>query len=130
MSTKLEQWEKRLTALLNDIDIQLEEHFKDVLAIRPNRPAAGTTSNPKYDGLVGLSFSFSMGYSSGIGPNYTVSLRLASMHAPSCETWEDMLAFTYERLCEQLPVYFSSQQLSVLRNGEFFHIIGDLDFNK
>ena len=126
--TELEKWELRLTELLNTVDMRLEERYGDEFPLRPNRPPAGATGNPKYDGLVALTSSFSLGISSGNGPNYVVNLRLSTFKNISQEKFDEMLLFAYSEIKEGLARTFPGKDITVVRDGDALRIVGDLDF--
>ena len=127
--TELEKWELRLSAALNRVDTKLEEKFGGEFPRRANRPPSGATSNPKYDGLFGLGSAFSLGYASGDGPNYVISLRVVTYAAIPPEKWQEILLFTAEELQKELDDEFLPQELHVSIDGDILRITGDLSFN-
>lgn len=126
--TDLEKWELRLSAVLNRVDAALEENFGEKYPRRPTRPPAGATSNAKYDGLFGLASAFSLGYASGDGPNYVITLHVVTFSPISHEAWEELRTFTAEKLQIELDAEFLPQKLVVSRDADVFRITGDLNF--
>jgi len=127
--TELEKWELRLSAVLNRVDVKLEERFGNEYPLRANRPPQGATSNPKYDGLFSLGSAFSLGYASGDGPNYVISLRVVTFSAIPAEKWKEILQFTVEQLQLKLDEEFFPQKLFAAIDGDIIRITGDLNFN-
>ena len=127
--TELEKWELRLSAVLNRVDMKLEEEYGAEFPRRANRPPPGATSNPKYDGLFSLGSAFSLGYASGDGPNYVISLRVSTFSAIPVDKWEAMLNFTAEQLQIELDEEFLPQKLNVSIDGDILRVSGDLNFN-
>lgn len=127
--TELEKWELRLSAVLNRVDQKLEERFGADFPRRANRPPSGATSNPKYDGLFSLGSAFSLGYASGDGPNYVISIRLATFSTIPSETWTEILQFTLEQIQKELDDEFLPQKLTASIDSDIIRITGDLNFN-
>ena len=126
--TSLEKWELRLSGVLNRVDTKLEEKFGEEFPRRANRPPSGATSNPKYDGLFSIGSAFSLGYASGDGPNYVVTLRVVTFNTIPPEKWTEMLQFTLEQLQQELNDEFLPQQLTAAIDGDIIRITGDLSF--
>lgn len=127
--TELEKWELRLSAVLSRVDVKLEERFGDEFPRRANRPPQGATSNPKYDGLFSLGSAFSLGYASGDGPNYVISLRAVTFSSIPADKWNEILQFTAEQLQLELDDEFLPQKLIASIDGDIIRITGDLNFN-
>ncbi len=126
--TSLEKWELRLSGVLNRVDTKLEEKFGEEFPRRANRPPSGATSNPKYDGLFSIGSAFSLGYASGDGPNYVITLRVVTFNTIPPEKWTEMLQFTLEQLQKELNDEFLPQQLTAAIDGDIIRITGDLSF--
>ncbi len=127
--TELEKWELRLSAVLSRVDMKLEEEYGAEFPRRANRPPPGATSNPKYDGLFSLGSAFSLGYASGDGPNYVISLRVSTFSAIPVDKWAAILNFTAEQLQIELDEEFLPQKLNVSIDGDILRVTGDLSFN-
>ncbi|MBQ7651775.1 MAG: hypothetical protein IJS15_12500 [Victivallales bacterium] len=127
--TELEKWELRLSAVLNRVDTKLEERYGAEFPRRANRPPPGATSNPKYDGLFGIGSAFSLGYASGDGPNYVISIRLSTFAAVPPEKWAEILQFALEQMQLELDSEFLPQKLTAAIDGDIIRVMGDLNFN-
>lgn len=128
--TQLEIWEQRLRQALDKVDAALEAKYGKEYPLRPNRPSHGTTSNPKYDGLFSVDAKFSLGLATGHGPNYVVELRAVTFKSIPANVWQDMLDIAQATLQASLVEAFPDRLLRVSRNGDYFHITGDLAFGK
>lgn len=127
--TELEKWELRLSAVLNRVDTKLEERFGADFPRRANRPPPGATSNPKYDGLFSLGSAFSLGFASGDGPNYVISIRLSTFATIQPEAWAEILQFALEQIQLELDNEFLPQKLTASIDSDIIRITGDLNFN-
>lgn len=126
--TELELWEQRLTKVLNQVDAVLEEKYGSQYPLKNNRPQAGTTGNPRYDGLFSLTAKYSLGLTNNIGPHYLVEFRFATFVTVPISVKEEMYSIVLTQLNELLHVEFPKQILNVSRDGEIFRITGNLDF--
>ena len=124
--SRVEKWERRLKAVLDEIDHDLEEEYAGSFPLHPNRPAHKTTSNQEDDGLFDIGASFTVGVGSQFGPGYALSVRVATLkNVP--QTLQDKLEEqVVELLREKLPYAFPDTHLQVERDGPIYKIFGDL----
>ena len=126
--TELEQWELKLRNALDTVDRTLEQLYSSQFPRHPNRPAAGTTSSPKADGLFSVTSAFSLGLATGNGPGYIIRLRTATMLPLSQDEQEDILRTAEKLLPEAIAASFPERHLTVTRQGDVFLLSGDLSF--
>ena len=124
--TELEQWELTLRKALDEVDTELEKRFSDKISRHPCRPAAGTTSSTKSDGLFAVASAFSLGLTTGSGPGYTISIRVSSSLPLTSEENENILAEAAELIPEALSKAFPERQFTLERIGDNFRLSGDL----
>jgi len=128
-TARLERWERRLRRVLARVDAALEEAYGGLFHRRPNRPPAGSTSDPRYDGVFDVDAVFSLGIGLEGGPGYTVDLRVASFDRAPPETEERILQDVERMLEEELRREFPKSDLRVVRSGRTLRVVGDLGFN-
>jgi hypothetical protein len=120
------EWERRLKAVFDEIDAELEAEYGDRYPLREGRPSPGTTSNAEWDGLFNLGASFSPGYGSEHGRGYIVQIQLATPRRIPPAAMEDMESRVVDLLEAKLPAAFPNRELRVERDGNVYKIIGDL----
>ena len=128
--TTLEQWERRLRETLDSVDLALEERYGSQLIRNPRRPAAGTTSSRKYDGIFAIDSKFSLGLMTGDGPSYIIELRTFTLGPLPPETMELLLVELGALLPTALAAAFPNQELYVARRDNQYRIFGDLNFQQ
>jgi hypothetical protein len=119
-------FEKKLKAMFDRIDVELEERWGDEYALHPSRAEFGTVGNPEYEGLFSLGASFSAGYGSTSGRGYVVEIRFATLEDVPPDTLEEIRNQVARRCDELLPEYFPDRDLDIVRDGSAFKITGDL----
>lgn len=119
-------WERKLDAIFDRIDVELEDAYGDRYALHPARPPEGTTSNPEQDGLFNVGASYSTGYGSRHGAGYLVQLRVSTLENVPGAVREEIEEYVVKRLREELPEAFPGRELHVERDGPVFKIHGDL----
>jgi hypothetical protein len=127
---KLAEFTKNLEAMFREADRVLEEHWAGAFALHPNRPAHGLTGNPEMDGLFEIGPDFTPGLGSEAGRGYIVGFRVATLEPVSPEQFEFLMEEAAEILRKQLPVFFPGRDLSLVRDGKRFKIIGDFSLGE
>lgn len=122
-------FEKKLKALFDRIDVELEEEWGERYPLHPARAAAGSVGNPEHEGLFSLGASFSAGYGSAHGRGYVVEIRLATLARVPSEVIERIRDSVGRRCSELLPEYFPDRDLDVVRENDTFKITGDLSLD-
>ncbi|MDR0707860.1 MAG: hypothetical protein LBF60_08310 [Treponema sp.] len=122
---KLAAFTTALETLLNEVDDEMEEKYAGMFPLHPNRPTRGTSAYSDMDGLFEIAPDFTPGIGSEQGRGYLISCRVATL-ANVPDTWfEAFLDEAAERVREKLPAYFPGRELSVVRDGSRYKIIGD-----
>ena len=120
------EWERRLKAVFDEIDIELEAEYGERYPLREGRPMPGTTSNAEWDGLFNLGASFSPGYGSEHGRGYIVQVRIVTPKRVPRKVMDEIEARVVDLLEAKLPAAFPHRELRVERDGNAYKIIGDL----
>lgn len=123
---KLVEWEKKLKAVFDCIDAELEKKYGSRYPLHPARPEHGATANPEQSGLFNIGASFTAGFGSALGPGYVVEVRMATLAEVPAEVREQIEAEVVEKLRARLPALFPGRELKVERDGHNFKIHGDL----
>lgn len=119
-------FEKKLKAMFDRIDVELEERWGDEYPLHPARAEFGTVGNPEHEGLFSLGASFSAGYGSTGGRGYVVEIRLATLEKVPPDMLESIRNQVAKRCAELLPEYFPERDLDIVREGSAYKITGDL----
>ncbi|TVR68106.1 MAG: hypothetical protein EA427_11350 [Spirochaetaceae bacterium] len=119
-------FEKKLKALFDRIDVELEEEWGDEYPLHPARAEAGTVGNPEHEGLFSLGASFSAGFGSAHGRGYVMEIRLATLADVPGPVLQQIRDHVGRRCGELLPEYFPDRDLDVVRENDTFKITGDL----
>ncbi len=127
---KAEAWERKLKAVFDRIDAELEAGYGTRYPLRPGRPEPGSTPNPESDGLFNIGAVFSPGFGSQHGSGYVVEVRLATLERVPDAVRREILERVVARLRETLPEAFPGRRLEVTRDGSVFKIHGDLSLGK
>ena len=122
----LAQWDLKLRQALDAVDVELERRFGEALRRQPSRPPNGVAASPKYDGVFSITASFSMGYTTGNIPGYTIELRIVSASPVDAGTRELILDEASALLPEAIAQAFPGRKLSLERRGDRFFLSGDL----
>jgi hypothetical protein len=125
----LESWEKKLKALFDEIDDEIEERFGSLYDLHPSRAKRGRTSSKEQDGLFDIGASFSAGFGSEYGRGYVVDIDMVTLERVPDEVQRHIEEMVAERIKEKLPRFFPGKELFVRRDGNVFKIIGDLSFS-
>ena len=123
------EWEKRLKAVFDEIDAELETAFGDRFPRHPARAAAGATSNPEMDGLFNVGASYSAGFGSRFGPGYVVDIRVSTLKRIPAKLKRELREQVLAMLLEKLPSAFPGKQLSVDKELRHLRIHGDLSLD-
>jgi hypothetical protein len=121
---------KTLEALFREVDAFLEDHWGASFSLHPNRPRRGETENPEMDGLYNVGPDFTVGLGSEQGRGYIISLKAATLDKISPEQFEFLMEQAAALIQRKLPEYFPDRELSVVRDGKRFKIIGDFSLGE
>jgi len=123
---KAEQWERRLKAIFDLIDQELEAEYGQDWPLHPARPPEGTTGNPEADGLFNVGAAFSAGYGCPHGPGYLVEIRFSTLAQIDPKVRRAIRQYVLDRLREELPKIFPGRDLQISQSGNKLKIHGDL----
>lgn len=126
---KAKEWEKRLKAVFDIIDIELEEQYADRFDRHPARPAHGSTSSREMDGLFNVGASYSAGFGSRFGPGYVVDIRLSTLQRIPKDVKLELRDKVLAMLVESLPTAFPGKILHVDKERRHLRIHGDLSLD-
>ena len=127
---KLTAFTGMLDTLFREVDEFLEDEWGGAFALHPNRPRRGETENPEMDGLFEISADFTPGIGSERGRGYIVSFRAATLDRITGEQFEFLMEEAAALAAQRLPKYFPGRELSLVRDGKRFKIIGDLSLGE
>ncbi|MEM5947931.1 hypothetical protein WKV44_05195 [Spirochaetia bacterium 38H-sp] len=122
-------FEKRLKAVFDRIDTELEDRYGRLFPRHPSRPARGETCDSSQDGLFGVGASFSAGFGSDFGRGYVLELRIATLSHVDGDLREKIVSEAVERLQALLVQEFPERKLKVVKDGEVYKIVGDLSLS-
>lgn len=122
---KQRQLEKRIKALLDEVDHILEDSWGDEFALHPNRPERGETWDPEMDGLFEIAADFTLGLGSQYGRGYLINLRVASLQTLAPERYEAFMLEAAKLIQERLAAHFPERHLDIVRDGPRFKLLGD-----
>jgi hypothetical protein len=125
----VEEWERRLDSILQDVDQELEARFGELYNLHPVRPANGETGNGQYDGLFRITASFTAGFGSDAGPGYVLTIGFATLEPVSAANRATIEQEAITRLRARLPEVFPGRTLSLIRDGAVWKIAGDLSLD-
>lgn len=126
--TELEKWEQGLDDMLGEIDDLLEEQYGEHFILHPARPKRNTTSSKSQDGLIEISYNFSLGLGSELGEGYVIQPRFATLEFVDKSEQEKVRSFVLNEINKRLPIFFPDNDLSVGMDGNLLKIYGDLKF--
>jgi hypothetical protein len=122
---KLQVFTETLEGLFREVDAELESLYAGRFPLHPNRPRRGETSNPEMDGLFEVAPDFTLGFGSGKGRGYLVSLRVATLERVPPAEFDAIMGHAAELVRERLPRFFPDRRLELVRDGPRFKITGD-----
>lgn len=122
-------WEKRLKAVFDEIDVELEQLYGGRFRLHPARRPEGATSNPEMDGLFNIGASFSAGFGSKLGPGYVVDIHLSTLERIPAKLKTEIRDKVQFMLIEKLPIAFPARNLQVDRERKHLRIHGDLSLD-
>jgi hypothetical protein len=125
MHPKQSALEKRLRAMLDELDNYLEDTYGECFDLHPNRLARGEASSTLYDGLFSASLKFTMGYGTDSGRGYSVVIDISTLESIDRKTRNEIDEAAAEKLSQLLPRYFPERDLRLAREGHYYKIIGD-----
>jgi len=126
----LRAWERRLKAIFDRIDDDLEDRYGRLYPLHPSRPRRGRTSNKEQDGLFNVGASFSLGIGSSHGSGYVVEVRLSTLSSVDRDVRERIEEEVRRKLEEELEREFPDRTLRVERDGHLLKIHGDLSLGR
>jgi len=122
-------WEKRLKAVFDEIDRDLETRYGERWPLHPSRPLHGATSNPEMDGLFNVGAAYSAGFGSKKGPGYVVDIRMATLKNIPKEIRKQLHDEVLAALRTKLPQAFPAKALEISEENGAIRIHGDLSLN-
>ena len=127
MSThpKQEKLENGFRLLCDDLDAFLEDRFGSRFKRHPNRPERGKAASVAYDGLFSTGTQFTLGYGSIYGRGYVVSIEVRTLEKIPFATMEEIEEAAIEHIKTLLPTRFPDREISVVKDGEVYKLIGD-----
>jgi hypothetical protein len=124
------QWEKKLDRILRGIDVYLEKKYCALYDLHPVRARRKPTGNPQHDGLFRVTAAFSAGFGSEKGAGYIVRIEMMTLEDIDPEVAARIQADAAERLRDELPKAFPTQELKVEKDGVAYKMFGDLHLGK
>ncbi len=128
--TKLEQWEKKLRLILDEIDDTLEDKLGNKYQLHPARPERGETGNKSMDGLFDITANFTLGIGSKHGRGYTLKIKMVTLENIPDEIEEKVEELAINKIREKIPTVFPDRELKVKRDGHLIKIVGDLNLDE
>ncbi len=125
MHPKQAELDKTLRKMLDELDEYLEVKYGDKYILHPNRLPKGGAASPLYDGLFSTSTKFSMGYGTKTGRGYDVVIDISTLEYVKNEFRSKLEDDAAEKLRSLLPIYFPNRELSVLKEHNYYKLVGD-----
>ncbi len=125
MHPKQAEIEKRLRAMLDELDSYLEETYGDEFSLHPNRLPRGAAGSPLYDGLFSASSKFTLGYGTEYGRGYDIVIDISTLELVRKEVRSGIEDDAARKLTSLLPKYFPERKLTVVKEGNYYKLIGD-----
>jgi len=119
-------WEKKLKAVLDKLDHELEDKYGDRYPLHPARPGRGSTANPAHDGLFDITANFTLGSGSDIGRGYVVDIHMPTLTDIPRKICSEIENHAVHQLRKLLPHHFPGKNLRVDLDGDVIKIHGDL----
>lgn len=126
---KAKEWERKLKAVFDEIDVMLEEKYAGRFDLHPARSEHGSTSSREMDGLFNVGASYSAGFGSKLGPGYVVEIRLSTLQRIPSDLKLELRDQVQAMLVEKLPAAFPGKQLHVDPERNHLRIHGDLSLD-
>jgi hypothetical protein len=123
---RAKDWEKRLKAVFDEIDVELEGEYGGRFERHPARAAHGSTSSREMDGLFNIGAAYSAGFGSRFGPGYVVDIRLSTLQRIPKELKLELRDKVQAMLVEKLPAAFPGKRLHADKERRHLRIHGDL----
>jgi hypothetical protein len=127
---KMAAFTKTLEALFREVDAFLEDEWGESFSLHPNRPRRGETENPEMDGLYNIGPDFTVGLGSEQGRGYIISLKAATLDTVTPEQFDFLMEEAAALIKKKLPKFFPDRDLTVVRDGKRFKIIGDFSLGE
>lgn len=122
-------WDSTMKSMFDEIDRYLEDKYKNLYPLHPNRPKEGATCNPEMDGLFNVGAGFSAGYGSKLGRGYVVDIHLSTLSSVETNLKSQIENDVMAQIKEKLPLKFPQNELNVSRDGNLIKIYGDLSLD-
>jgi len=122
----LEDWEKNLKRILDELDDLLENQYGTRYHLHPARASRGKTSNKAHDGLFDITALFTLGVGSEHGEGYVIDIHMVTLEQVPEKIRNEIETITLKRLRESLPNYFPGKNLKVNKDGNVIKLYGDL----
>lgn len=122
---KINEWDKQMKALFDEVDDYLEEKYGRNYPLHPNRAERGRTSHKGHDGLFNVGADFSSGYGSSVGRGYVIDVDMVTLSDVPDEVERRIEDEAVALVREKLPKYFPNRDLKISRDGKVFKIHGD-----
>jgi hypothetical protein len=123
---ELEEWEKTLKKMFDEIDDYLEDKYGNLYPLHPNRAERGETSNKESDGLFNVGCAFSAGYGSEIGRGYVIEIHMSTLSEIPDEIKKIINKETIDIVRAKIRTFFPHRELDVKKDGNIYKIYGDL----
>ena len=119
------EFDDRMKKLVDEVDHYIEDLYGDSYPLHPVRPARGQTSNPEDSGLFNIGVVFTPGYGSELGRGYLIDVAMSTLEKVDADVRRKIYETTAGKIGELLPIHFPERELTVLRDGNHFKIMGD-----
>lgn len=126
MATALEEWEKKLKVIFDEIDAVLEARYGALFVRKPIRPPSGSACNPQHDGLFDIGASYTAGFGSVYGEGYVVEIRWVTLDEVPGDVKLEAEVIAEDILNKRLPEQFPGKTLKVVHDVSGMKISGDL----
>ncbi len=127
---KMQQFDRRLKVLFDEVDDWLEDSYGGNFKIHPNRPERGHTSNKSQDGLFNIGPQFTPGYGSQYGRGYVIDLKIATVDSISGEQRAAIEDRLQSFINEKLKTHFPERELELRRDLRGLKIVGNFNLGK
>ncbi len=111
--------------MCDELDHHLEETFGSRYPRHPNRPARGKAASVAYDGLFSTGTQFTLGYGSGHGRGYIVSVEMRTLEKVKEEDEQAVQEATISIINELIPKYFPDRKITLEKDGKVYKLVGD-----
>lgn len=124
---KMNEFNKRMKVMFDEVDDYLEDTYGEKLRIHPNRPERGTTSNKAHDGVFNVGPQFTPGYGSEYGRGYVVDLQISTISKLDDQQRRRIEDDLQKILNEKIPAHFPERELEVKRDLRGLKIVGNFN---